>query len=89
MKKTILLVMLGFSFILQAQAQRSEVYVADGRAIKGYDPVAFIQEHHEKITHLHIKDRKKNDGPNMPTMCRLKVALPRWSLLGSDAWAAR
>lgn len=32
----------------------------------GYDPVAFIQEHHDKITHLHIKDRKKNDGPNMP-----------------------
>lgn len=32
----------------------------------GYDPVAFIQEHHDHITHLHIKDRKKNDGPNMP-----------------------
>jgi sugar phosphate isomerase/epimerase len=32
----------------------------------GYDPVAFIQEHHDRITHLHIKDRKKNDGPNMP-----------------------
>jgi sugar phosphate isomerase/epimerase len=32
----------------------------------GYDPVAFIQEHHDRITHLHLKDRKKNDGPNMP-----------------------
>lgn len=32
----------------------------------GYDPVAFIQEHHAQITHLHMKDRKKNDGPNMP-----------------------
>jgi sugar phosphate isomerase/epimerase len=32
----------------------------------GYDPVAFIQEHHDHITHLHVKDRKKNDGPNMP-----------------------
>lgn len=32
----------------------------------GYDPVAYIQEHHDSITHLHIKDRKKNDGPNMP-----------------------
>ena len=32
----------------------------------GYDPVAYIQEHHERITHLHMKDRKKNDGPNMP-----------------------
>jgi len=32
----------------------------------GYDPVAFIQEHHDRITHLHLKDRKKNDGPNVP-----------------------
>lgn len=32
----------------------------------GYDPVAFIQEHHAQITHLHMKDRRKNDGPNMP-----------------------
>lgn len=32
----------------------------------GYDPVAFIEEHHASITHLHLKDRKNNDGPNMP-----------------------
>lgn len=32
----------------------------------GFDAVAFIQEKHEKITHLHMKDRKKNDGPNEP-----------------------
>lgn len=32
----------------------------------GYDPVAFIQQHHAQITHLHMKDRKKDDGPNMP-----------------------
>lgn len=32
----------------------------------GYDPVAFIQEHHDRITHLHVKDRKNNDGPNVP-----------------------
>ncbi len=32
----------------------------------GYDPVAFIQQHHAQITHLHLKDRKKNDGMNMP-----------------------
>ncbi len=29
-------------------------------------PVPFIKEHHERITHVHVKDRKKNNGPNTP-----------------------
>jgi sugar phosphate isomerase/epimerase len=32
----------------------------------GYDPVAYIAEHHDRITNLHLKDRKKDQGPNMP-----------------------
>ena len=32
----------------------------------GYDAVPFIREHHDKITNLHLKDRKKNHGPNTP-----------------------
>jgi sugar phosphate isomerase/epimerase len=32
----------------------------------GFDPVSYIRENHEHITHLHVKDKKKNDGPNMP-----------------------
>jgi|ERR1035437_375322 sugar phosphate isomerase/epimerase len=32
----------------------------------GFDPVAYIQEHHGRITHLHMKDRLKDGGPNMP-----------------------
>jgi sugar phosphate isomerase/epimerase len=31
-----------------------------------FDPVSYIQEKHAKITHLHMKDRKKNNGPNEP-----------------------
>jgi sugar phosphate isomerase/epimerase len=29
-------------------------------------PVAFIKQHHERITHVHVKDRKMHDGPNTP-----------------------
>lgn len=32
----------------------------------GFDPVAYIEAHHQRIVTLHIKDRKKNDGDNMP-----------------------
>lgn len=29
-------------------------------------PVPFITKHHQRITHVHVKDRKKGDGPNTP-----------------------
>ncbi|PYT16426.1 MAG: sugar phosphate isomerase/epimerase, partial [Acidobacteria bacterium] len=33
----------------------------------GFDPVEFIQSHHDRITNLHLKDRKKGaDGANVP-----------------------
>jgi sugar phosphate isomerase/epimerase len=32
----------------------------------GFDPLSYIQQHHDRITNLHLKDRKKSDGPNMP-----------------------
>jgi sugar phosphate isomerase/epimerase len=31
-----------------------------------FDPVAYIKEHHARITNLHLKDRRKNQGPNVP-----------------------
>jgi sugar phosphate isomerase/epimerase len=30
-----------------------------------YDAVPFIKKHHAKITNLHVKDRKKDHGPNV------------------------
>jgi sugar phosphate isomerase/epimerase len=31
-----------------------------------FDAVPYIKEHHDRITNLHIKDRKKDQGQNMP-----------------------
>jgi Xylose isomerase-like TIM barrel. len=30
------------------------------------DVAAYIRQHHDRITHVHIKDRKANEGPNTP-----------------------
>ncbi len=35
-------------------------------AAAGFDPIEFIQAHHDRITNLHVKDRKNNDGPGTP-----------------------
>jgi sugar phosphate isomerase/epimerase len=32
----------------------------------GFDSVDFIRTHHEKITNLHLKDRRSHGGPNEP-----------------------
>lgn len=35
-------------------------------AANNVSPAGFIEKYHERITHVHIKDRKMHDGPNMP-----------------------
>ncbi|MDQ6676399.1 MAG: sugar phosphate isomerase/epimerase, partial [Acidobacteriota bacterium] len=32
----------------------------------GFDPVDYLEKHHDRIITLHIKDRKKNQGDNVP-----------------------
>jgi sugar phosphate isomerase/epimerase len=32
----------------------------------GYDAAEYIQAHHDRILVLHLKDRKKDEGPNVP-----------------------
>jgi len=29
-------------------------------------PIPFLKKHHDRITHVHVKDRKRNNGPNVP-----------------------
>lgn len=31
-----------------------------------YDPIQYIKEHHDRISNIHLKDRKKNEGANTP-----------------------
>ena len=54
----------------KAMAGRSE-YIAINLDIghfvaAGFDPVDYIRKRHDRIITLHIKDRKKNQGPNVP-----------------------
>jgi sugar phosphate isomerase/epimerase len=49
-------------------AKHNGANVDIGHFIAGnnYSPVDFIRKHHDRITHVHIKDRKLNEGPNVP-----------------------
>jgi len=29
-------------------------------------PIPFLQKYHDRVTHIHLKDRKKDNGPNVP-----------------------
>lgn len=35
-------------------------------AANNISPVDYIRKHHDRITHIHVKDRKLHNGPNVP-----------------------
>ncbi len=52
----------------------------------GGDPVSFIQQHHDRIVTIHIKDRKKDHGPNMPLGQGDTPIIPVLHLLRDNQW---
>jgi len=54
------------------------------------DAVDFLRKHHDRITHIHIKDRKRNGGPNVALgtgdtpirECMLLIRNNRWPIYG-------
>ena len=54
-----------------------------------YDPIAYLNEHHNDITNLHLKDRKRDQGANTPWGTgdtKIKEAL---ALLKREKWPIR
>jgi sugar phosphate isomerase/epimerase len=51
-----------------ALAKHNGANVDLGHFVAGHNisPVPFIKEHHERITHVHVKDRKMHNGENTP-----------------------
>ncbi len=51
-----------------AQAKHNGANLDLGHFVAGNNtsPVPFLTEHHDRITHVHVKDRKLNGGPNVP-----------------------
>jgi Xylose isomerase-like TIM barrel len=53
----------------QAMAASAKIWVnldAGHFFASGYDPIAYIKQHHARITNIHVKDRKKDRGAEMP-----------------------
>jgi len=54
-----------------------------------YDAVAYLREHHADITNLHLKDRKRNQGDNVPWGQGDTPIVPVLQLLKKERWPVR
>lgn len=51
-----------------------------------HDPVAYLREHHEQITTLHLKDRKRDQGENTPWGEGDTAIVPVLHMLRDEGW---
>lgn len=54
-----------------------------------FDAVSYVREHHADITNLHLKDRKRNQGDNMPWGQGDTPIKPVLQLLQRERWPIR
>jgi sugar phosphate isomerase/epimerase len=54
-----------------------------------YDAVAWLREHHDTVTNLHIKDRRRDQGANVPWGTGDTPIREVLRLLGTEGWPIR
>ena len=50
----------------QARYNGANVDIGHFVAGNNLSPIPFLIDHHERVTHIHIKDRRRKNGPNVP-----------------------